>query len=324
MENIHTTENEVLSRKGSLSDDTISGLFGYSSCKKPGNAHPDDNDGGMVFPLVTGVTGHRHLRGEEIPGLKERTRRFFTALCAIWKQLHHGRKVFRGRPLPPILVLNGLAKGADQLVACVVQEMQNTMREDCPLKLVATLPMPYEIYVQDFPEASDERRQFEALWKSADARITLPLTQANLQKVRQSGAEPSFRLSAEDRQSQYQQLGEYLVTNAFLLLALWDGDSSDRRPGGTSDVVYMKRYGSDVPTSEDGESAYTLHPDIHIQPFGVVCRIPASRKNGLKVNETTYDWYLPSSEQNETPSRSGRRRQDVFSADLDGYTVWRV
>ncbi len=177
-----------------------------------------------IFPLTVGMTGHREFQEVARSQIREKTTLFFRNLCQLWKELHEGKNV-------PILVFDGMAQGADQLVAEVVGELREKPETDC-LKLVAVTPLPMEYYRKDFKTA-ESLHVFEIAMMKAEARIELPLTEEN-QKCEKLGQKIH-------RTEQYASLGKFLAMNSLVLLALWDGkDLETAHPGGTGNVVRLK------------------------------------------------------------------------------------
>ena len=157
-------------------------------------------------PLVVAVTGHRDLVPGELPGLRERVRAFLGSL----------RSQYPDRDLA---VMTPLAEGADRLVAEVAF--------DLGLPITVILPMPAQLYVEDF-ETAESRAHFEHLRAAATDVFELPLTAGNTRH--------SIREHGPDRARQYAQLGVFLSAHCHILLALWDGKGSDDL-GGTAQVV---------------------------------------------------------------------------------------
>lgn len=109
-----------------------------------------------------------------------------------------------------IVLLTALAEGADQLVAEVAQELG--------IPHYAVLPGAAALYRANFDESlvpADPKARFDALLASATDHAELPI---------------------EETDADYEQLGDFLLSNADALLALWDGVDA-ASPGGTSDVV---------------------------------------------------------------------------------------
>jgi hypothetical protein len=157
-----------------------------------------------LVSLVVAVTGHRDLVPAEVPQIRRAVREFLLELERAFPDL-------------PLLVVTPIAEGADRLVADVAAE--------AGVALQFVLPMPRELYREDFDDAS--RAEFDRLLVQGDA-IDLPLL---------PGQTPArIRASREARDQQYERLGIYLAAHCHILLALWDGEPSTA-PGGTAHVV---------------------------------------------------------------------------------------
>jgi hypothetical protein len=107
-----------------------------------------------------------------------------------------------------IILYSALAEGSDQLFALVAQEFQE-------IKLIVPLSLPVEDYLLDF-ETQGGKRNFHSLLKSASNTIKLA--------------------DADDHQSAYQKLGDFLVIHCDLMLAIWNGEYSGEI-GGTGEVI---------------------------------------------------------------------------------------
>ncbi len=199
-------------------------------------ANPIDDT--FAVPLVVAVTGHRDLVASEVPGIRERVRRLF-------------RQLQDDYPDRRVQVISGLAEGADQLVAEIA------LNEKLPL--VAVLPMPMSEYQHDF-ETAGARARLAELHARATECIELPLaTGTTLAGIAAQG---------EQRARQYAQLGVFLCAHCHLLLALWDGKSSDEL-GGTAQVVqfhhddimpgYTRTVGANRQMLVDDESDLVYH-----------------------------------------------------------------
>jgi len=109
-----------------------------------------------------------------------------------------------------IILISALAEGADMLVAEVALEIG--------VELIAVLPYQKEAYLQSFDDVSEIAR-FEELYSRATFRKTLQ----------------------KDKSGGYEALADYLAKHSNILLALWDGDDSEPKVGGTADVILKKR-----------------------------------------------------------------------------------
>ncbi|MCH8303356.1 MAG: hypothetical protein IH912_11440 [Proteobacteria bacterium] len=159
-----------------------------------------------AVPLIVAVTGHRDLKTSEIPGIRGRVRGFLADLAERY-------------PERRISVMSSLAEGADRLVADEAVALG--------FDLVVPLPMPRDIYLDDF-ETQDSRDQFLSLCDKALEVFELPLARGDsLEEIRAPGAK---------RNRQYAQLGVFLCAHCHILLALWDGKHSTDL-GGTGQVV---------------------------------------------------------------------------------------
>ena len=107
-----------------------------------------------------------------------------------------------------IYLYSALAEGSDQLFALVAKEFQE-------ISLVVPLPLPVEDYLLEF-ETQTGRSNFLSLFESASNAIKLPYS--------------------ENHQTAYRKLGDFLVIQCDLLLAIWNGEYSGGI-GGTGAVV---------------------------------------------------------------------------------------
>ena len=153
------------------------------------------------FYLTVGVTGHRDIPSEDVAILKSVIKSRLLDLQATFKDT-------------PLLVLSGLAEGADRLVVEVAHEMG--------IAFAAILPLPVEEYATDFEDSSSKQAFYNWLDKAARIETLSPKT-----------ADDTI---SYPRKCCYEQLGFYLAQNSHDLFALWDGDKQEKT-GGTSQVV---------------------------------------------------------------------------------------
>ncbi len=220
-------------------------------------------------PLVVAVTGHRDLIASELPAIREHVRAFMAELERRYPDL-------------PVVVMSGLAAGADSLVAEEALALG--------LKVIAALPMPRNLYADDFA-TGPERDRFDALCARAHEIIELPFTPGNTADL--------ARERGHNRDRQYAQLGVFLSAHCHVLLALWDGRNSGEL-GGTAAVVnfhqndmmpgYTSRAAANQRMLADDESDLVYH---------VVCsrdRPGGAPQDGLAPLETSWlttDEYAP-------------------------------
>ncbi len=186
-------------------------------------------------PLVVGVTGHRDLVPEEVPGIEKAVRELLEDL----------RKRFPDRPLQ---VMSPLAEGADRIVALIA--------EDLGIELVVPLPMPENLYAQDF-ESSQSWAEFGRLSANAVRRWTMPLAPGN--------TEASIADHGTERNRQYAEVGAWIATQSDILIAIWDGKTIDD-VGGTSQIVEFRRGGE----MHDYAPHFSTKPTRHIV-FHIAC-----------------------------------------------------
>jgi hypothetical protein len=155
--------------------------------------------------LTVGVTGHRDLRAEEIPGIEARVADFLKGLQKRFPDLG-------------LQLLSPLAEGGDQLAARVALQTG--------VDLVAVLPFMRTEYEKDFA-TPEELEQFRTLLQRARRIIELPLVH---------GEWDDGEFSRVERDRQYAQAGVFISNHCQILLALWDG-KPPALVGGTGDVV---------------------------------------------------------------------------------------
>lgn len=165
-----------------------------------------------MTPLVIGVTSHRNIAAAEIEPIRERIRAFLAQLKNDFPSL-------------PLVVLSALAEGGDQLFASEALAVGS--------RLVVPLPLPREMYVEDFVNPS-VRAQFEQLFQQADV-IRLPLLK--------SQSREELAVHGEARNRQYAKAGVFIASHAHILVAIWDGNDFGRL-GGTGQIVKYYLHGS--------------------------------------------------------------------------------
>jgi len=106
-----------------------------------------------------------------------------------------------------LLVISPLAEGTDRLVARAVLERDG--------ELIAPMPLAEKDYLTDL-ETEESRQEFRALLAEAVEVIDPPET--------------------ETRNEAYQRVGQYVLDQADVLIAIWDGQPAQGK-GGTAEVV---------------------------------------------------------------------------------------
>jgi hypothetical protein len=210
--------------------------------------------------LVVGITGHRDLREEQLPGLRGQVRDFFLGLR-------------RDYPGLPITLLSPLAAGADQLVTEVARELA--------VRVVAVLPVPATMYYADFEE-SGSRAIFDRQLADADV-MELPLRPAT--------DASAISHAGHARDLQYAQAGIFASSHCHILLALWDGEPSGLL-GGTAQVVSFHLQGS-MPEAIDRRQSAAI--TLGLDEETLVHHIPAGRRGGTAA-EGAARWLTSSSQ----------------------------
>ncbi len=167
---------------------------------------------GEDAPLSIGVTGHRDLVPGEIAGIRDKVREVLEDLA-------------RRFPDRKLQIVSPLAEGADRIVALVAEELG--------IDLVVPLPMPENLYAQDF-ESSQSWAEFGRLMRGAASHFTMPLAPGN--------TEASIADYGPERNRQYAEVGAWIATHVDILLAIWDGKTLQDL-GGTGQVVGFRRTG---------------------------------------------------------------------------------
>ncbi len=177
-----------------------------------------------------GVTGHRS------PGIGRSNR----ALCAQIKEKFD--LISRRYPDHDFVVVTALAEGADRLVADLAVEHLSA-------RLMVTLPLPLELYLEDFVHGDDaagqdasaaSMEQFQTLLAKADFAAEMPQKFGGFDDLA-SRADASN--GPTPRQHQYAYGGAYLVQHCHELICIWDGQPS-RGTGGTAEVVGWREAGA--------------------------------------------------------------------------------
>jgi hypothetical protein len=239
------------------------------------------------LPLIMGVTGHRDLRQEDIPKIKE----------LVLEEFSYLRSTF---PATPITLLTALADGADRLLAHIAL--------DRGMRLAVVLPMPVDMYETDFEEGS--RAEFHALLDKAEYLTELPIL---FGRTREELREHGF-----PREEQYAQVGAYLASHSAILIALWDGVELNK-VGGTSQVVKFKLDGIPEP--------YALpHSQLDAPDSGPVYHIITPRRsnphpaNAFSVHRL-YPAGFRSHAEAEKAYADVYSRMETFNKDAIKYSV---
>lgn len=157
-------------------------------------------------PLRIGVTGHRNLDPADVDHLRQTVEDLLVGLRQRLPGIH-------------VELVSGMADGADRLAAEAALK--------AGMQVHALLPMPLEMYLSDFDEAS--REHLQALL--SDPRVRTTELELPLGIDREAASVQGWA-----RDALYVALAERLREGTSILLALWDGEDPGL-PGGTGDTV---------------------------------------------------------------------------------------
>ncbi len=146
-----------------------------------------------MVSLIFAVTGHRDLCIGDFEGLEHEVGKIFADFQKDERFPH-----------TPLLLLSALAEGADRIAVRAARAAS--------IPYIAVLPMPEDLYRNDFGTESSDR-EFEELLQGATRRIILPvLDKHTFEEIARPG--PA-------RDLQYQRLATFPVTYSQVLIAIW-------------------------------------------------------------------------------------------------------
>lgn len=168
----------------------------------------------MGIPIIVGVTGHRALREQDLPELREKVKKELEGLAARC-------------PDSELVMLSAVASGGDTVCAECALELG--------IRLICPLPFPVEEYRKDFSE--EEAVVFDGLLSKADAVFPVP----DIEKA------PDGASTGAYRDFRYRQTGIYIARHSHVLLALWDGGAPKPGGCGTAEAVDFALSGNYLP-----------------------------------------------------------------------------
>jgi len=177
----------------------------------PNKQNPEVSRG--LVSLVVAVSGHRDLVPDQIDSIRQH-------IASVLKELADCYRY------TPIVVISGMAEGADQLAVEAVIQLPEPYHDRVSFRPI--LPMPQA----DFAVGLSDVGQNSLREKIAGRTVTvLPIHPCySLKQVRV--------LKSEARRQQYRDLAEFLVNSSQILIAVWDGHPG--KTGGTGEVVNRK------------------------------------------------------------------------------------
>jgi len=161
--------------------------------------------------FILGVTGHRDLQPEDLPSLRGQLLSKFAAMS----------KTFINCPAP--VVVSGLARGADQLVAHCALEFG--------WRIGAVLPMPQQAFVTtpDFVEFPKALADFAHLLSHCQGRV-----------IELDWPSPPFDPDILNVMDQaYRNQSAFIARESQAVWALWDGAPALKGACGTSYVANL-------------------------------------------------------------------------------------
>ncbi len=150
----------------------------------------DSNKNVSLIPIIIGAVGHRDLRDEDIERLETSVEGIFDGLNKKY-------------PTTPLVLISGLAKGADRLIARIGM--------DKGARLIVFMPMDKKTYMEDF-ETEESQKEFDGLLEDAENSFPLSLTDESYESDKND--------APINRDLQYRALGSYIARNAQIVIAL--------------------------------------------------------------------------------------------------------
>jgi protein-S-isoprenylcysteine O-methyltransferase Ste14 len=169
-----------------------------------------------LIPLVVGVTGHRNPDPAAVGSVEAEIERIFSRLDLI-------------APNTPIVLLSPLAAGADRIATRVALRFRRR-RPDAGIEVLCPFPLELEDYRRDFVTDADDAAQFESLLSRVDGWYSLPAPDG----FERDGS--GYVAAGPARDLCYRRLGLYIALQSHVMIAMWDGQRTDR-VGGTSEIV---------------------------------------------------------------------------------------
>ena len=254
--------------------------------------------------IIIGVTGHRDLLNDDwnvfFEGssvVVDETSRLYSSVLAKLSELNETHKD-RG-----LLLLTGMAEGADLLVIYVAQKLN--------IPFIAVLAYSEDVYAKNFSH-EPQRALFNHLLPCAQEIVTCaPAEQAD----------------------SYRQVGITIASYADELIALWNGVDTGL-PGGTWEVVRMARTGRDdrgqaLPMFRSGkESLFRLHhlltPRQH-NPYPILRLFNFTSLQALLPLGTDYSWTVLAEKRPDKPTAFSLKRYRVlyarYRSEINTYAI---
>ena len=169
-------------------------------------SEPGEGDGRISLRLRIGVTGHREIADS------------VQAAAQVRRAVERIHGIVRNSSSTPVYftVVSPIAEGADQLVADEVLRTPGAQLE-------VPLPLDRDRYFELSFSSVAGRQRFAELFARANVVISPPdLTEAT---------------------ASFEAVSRYVVTSSDLLIALWNGEHSDRRGGTATTIAFARSRG---------------------------------------------------------------------------------
>jgi hypothetical protein len=229
----------------------------------------------LVRGHVVGIVGHR------LPDARDTDPTHTVALRMDEAHVRAGLRAALSdilRQTPGILLLTALATGAD---TWAVEEAKAL-----GIPWVVVLPLPYELYGDDFCAAAEGSsalpsgsqswdETFRRLVAEAEYYFELPLVAGRCSEMSRDREKPVTEAARQRRAAQYALAGRYIVERSDTLLAVWDGAPA-RGTGGTGDLVALRSDLSRMPPDSSRRSLSKFFPrPVMTEPVILSAKAPA-------------------------------------------------
>jgi hypothetical protein len=178
----------------------------------------------IPFRIRVGVTGHRKLDDPEM--LSQRISQVLENDIFNLFDEESIKDISRVSKTPvAYTILTPLAEGADRLVAREALKLPFS-------RIEVVLPLVKEDYLLDFT-STQSKKEFQELLLKARRPIAL--------RDKIISADTAVDDPEKERRQAYRKVGEYVVDNSDVVVALWD-EKKSKKKGGTADIVeYAKK-----------------------------------------------------------------------------------
>lgn len=164
------------------------------------------------IPIVLGVTGHRNIVKDDYADIAAQTEKAMAEIQSLCKS-NKGDNT-------PLVLLTGLAQGADMLVCDVAIKLG--------IQYIAVLPCELEEFKKSFNDIDDLSKLDTYIQKAYDTVIA-PDYEKDFDNQSKCGQKVD--------NYQYRQVGIYIAEHSHVLFGLWDGKPASPFGCGTAEVI---------------------------------------------------------------------------------------